>query len=64
MLEEGVVPGQILTANDGFGPIPLLMTLEPLAKTGDSDKYSVKTYLELKVDRPNSCGVRKNVAYG
>jgi len=63
MLELGVVPGQVLTANDGFGPIPLLMTLEALAKTGDSDKYSVKCYLELKVDRPNSCGVRKNVAY-
>lgn len=55
-------PGTMLRANDGFGELPLMFSYEKLAKTGDSTKYQAKAYLELKVTRPNACGVRKNVA--
>lgn len=30
--------------------------IDSLAKTGDSIKFSVKSYLQLKVKRPNACG--------
>lgn len=53
---------QMVPANDGFGQIPLGFTYEKLAKTGDSDKAMVKSYLQQVCDRPNSCGVMKNVA--
>jgi len=49
-------------ANDGFGEFMLSLQYEMLAKTGDSDKAMVKCYLQLVCDRPNSCGVMKNVA--
>ena len=61
--EMGLVPGEMVTANDGFGPVPLMAVFEALAKTGDSQKYQAKTYIELCVSRPNACGLRKNVAY-
>ena len=48
---------------DGFDAIPLGMRVEALAKTGDADKAMLKIYTQLKVRRPNQCGVRKNVAY-
>ena len=48
--------------NDGVNEIPLGLRLEMLAKTGDAEKATMKTYLQLKVDRPNACGVRYNVA--
>jgi hypothetical protein len=51
-----------LFADDGFGTTPLGIRLEMLAKTGDSDKATMKTYLQLVCDRPNSCGVRSNCA--
>lgn len=50
-----------VTADDGFGPVPLGMDYEMLAKTGASDKAMISTTLQLVVDRPNTCGVRKNV---
>lgn len=53
---------QQIPADDGFGQLPLGLTYEALAKTGDADKAMVKTYLQLVVDKPNSCGCRKNVA--
>lgn len=61
------VPGmtdEILSVigNDGLGPLPLGFQLEMLAKTGDSDKAQMKSYLQLCVDRPNACGVRFNIA--
>lgn len=48
---------------DGFDAIPMGMRIEALAKTGDADKAMLKVYTQLKVKRPNQCGVRKNVAY-
>lgn len=51
-----------VVGNDGFGPLPLGFQLEMLAHTGDSDKAMVKSYLQLCVDRPNSCGKRLNIA--
>lgn len=47
--------------NDGFDDIPLGVRLEALAKTGDADKIMMKVYPQLRVQRPNQCGVRKNV---
>lgn len=53
--------GMTLQTSDGFGMTPLGMTYEPIAKLGDSKRAQCKTYLQLVVDQPNSCGVRKNV---
>jgi len=50
-------------AYDGFEEIPLGMRIEALARTGDADKAMIKVYPQLRVRRPNQCGVRKNVAY-
>lgn len=57
-----LVPGMQLSANDGFGEVPLMFDFEMLANTGDSKKAEIRTYIELCVKKPNSCGVRKNVA--
>lgn len=55
------VMSKVYTPDDGFGVVPLGMTYEKLAKSGDSDKAQVKTYVQLVVDRPNSCGMMLNV---
>ena len=60
--EMGLVPGEIVTANDGYGPVPLLAVIEGLAKSGDSQKAMIKTYYQIVCNRPNSCGCRKNIA--
>ncbi len=52
---------QIVPANDGFGDIPLGFVTERLAKSGDSEKAMMKSYVQLVVDRPNACGVMLNV---
>lgn len=57
----GLGPDMMLQANDGFGAIPLMVGYEMLAKTGDSAKAEAKVYCELRVRRPNSCGVRRFV---
>lgn len=54
-------PETMLTANDGFGEVPLLAAVKKLASTGDFQKYMAKVYCELRVTKPNACGVRKNV---
>lgn len=51
-----------MIADDGFGETPLGMRLEMLAKTGDSEQAMMKTYLQLVVDQPNSCGMRTGLA--
>lgn len=48
--------------DDGFGVVPLGFKYEMLAKSGASEKAEIVSTLQLKVDRPNSCGVRKNVS--
>lgn len=54
--------GMTMEANDGYGPVPLGIHCEGLAKNGDSDRFECLTNLQLVVERPNACGVRKNVA--
>lgn len=61
-LMPGLAPGMMLSANDGFGALPLMFQYEMLATTGDSKKAEVRLYAELKVAKPNAFGVRKNVA--
>lgn len=41
--------------------VPLAMQFVPLAKAGNSSKAMVRCQLQLVVDRPNACGVRKNL---
>ncbi len=51
-----------VTADDGFGQVPLGMSYEMLAKTGPSEKAEILATTQLVVKRPNKCGARKNVA--
>ena len=53
---------QAVSAEDGFGAFPMGMNLERLAKNGDSERYMMKTYVQLVVRRPNAFGKRLNVA--
>lgn len=54
-------PDMMLTANDGFGSVPLMFNYDLLAKSGDSAKAQVKLYTELQVKKPVSCGMRRFV---
>lgn len=47
---------------DGVDQIPLGLRMEGLAKTGDADKVTMMVYPQLRVKRPNMCGVRKNIS--
>ena len=65
VLPDANVPFEILDAvqaDDGFGSVPLDMTFEPLAKNGPATRGEVLSTVQLKVERPNTCGVRKNVS--
>jgi len=53
---------QMVQADDGFGSVPMSFKYERLAKNGPSERAEVLATCQLKVDRPNTCGVRKNVA--
>lgn len=48
-------------ADDGFGQVPLMFKYEKLAKLGASERAEITSTAQLIVDRPNACGVRKNV---
>lgn len=64
-LPDSAIPAEIRdypSADDGYGPVPLDMTYELLSKTGPSSKAECRVTCGLVVTRPNSCGVRKNVA--
>ena len=64
-LPDADVPHEILdavTADDGYGGLPLDMSYEPLAKNGPSSRGEVLTTVQLVVEKPKACGVRKNVA--
>lgn len=54
-------PDMMLTANDGFGSVPLMFNYDLLAKSGDSAKAQVKLYTELQVKKPVACGMRRFV---
>lgn len=53
---------QNIQANDGFGNIPLAFAYSKLAKTGSTEKAIVDAQIQLEVERPNACGVRRNIA--
>jgi hypothetical protein len=57
-----LLPGTMLSANDGFGELPLMASFEMLATTGDSKKGEARVYTQLAVKKPCAFGVRKNVA--
>ncbi len=54
---SGLPQGETV-ADDGFGPVPLGMTYEMLAKTSTGEKAIVRASVQIKVDRPNTCGTR------
>lgn len=56
-----VEPEMMLQANDGFGEVPLLAAVVKLAKIGDASRFMSKAYVELRVKKPRSCGVRRFV---
>lgn len=55
---EETLPEQLIemSADDGYGPIPLGMYLKRIATLGASSRFSLQSYLQLAVDKPNSCG--------
>lgn len=64
-LPDARVPDEVLNAttpDDGYGSVPLDMVFEPLAKNGPSSRGESLATVQLVVERPNACGVRKNVA--
>lgn len=54
--------GGVETPDDGFGPVPLGMKFDMLAKTGASEKAQVLWTGNVVVARPNTCGKRTNIA--
>ncbi len=58
LLEMGVELG----LDDGYGQIPLGCQWQQIAKLGASERYQGVVNCALRVGRPNSGGVRKNVA--
>lgn len=46
---------------DGYRELPLGIVFEMLAKTGAAEKAMGRSTLQLKVKRPNACGVRRNI---
>jgi hypothetical protein len=63
-LPSADVPGEAseqVQADDGFGLVPLGLSFEKLAKLGASSRAEILATVQLKVDRPNSCGTRLNV---
>lgn len=53
---------QQVQADDGYGSVPLGFSYSMLAKLGPADRAQVLAQMQLVVDKPSSCGVRKNVA--
>lgn len=63
-LPSADVPGEAveeIQADDGFGTVPLGFSFEKLAKMGASSRAEILATVQLKIERPNSCGVRLNV---
>ncbi len=53
--------GASISADDGFGAVPLGMKYEMLAKTGPSEKAEILWTGNLVVKRPNACAKRVHV---
>ena len=63
-----VDPGMAVTPSkddkgltDGVVDTGINAKVEPLAKTGDSNKFQLVSYLQLQVRRPNTCGVLEDI---
>ena len=50
-----------MLTDEKMTPSGMTARLEALAKTGDADKFTVKVYPQLKVDRPNAHGVIEDI---
>jgi hypothetical protein len=64
-LPDSEVPLEIqdaVPATDGYGSVPLDMKFHPLAEVGPAKRAEVLANCQLVVEKPKSCGVRKNVA--
>jgi hypothetical protein len=62
--QPSMVAGEVsqdVELNDGFGPIPLGAKFRVLGRTGSFAMASAQTFTQLVCDKPNSCGIRKNV---
>jgi hypothetical protein len=53
---------QMVDLDDGYGAFPLGMKTYPIARVGARRKVSTQVFLNLVVEKPNACGIRKNVA--
>jgi len=58
-----LVPDELITeelvqmdADDGLGAIPLGMYLKRIATLGASSRFSLQSYLQVVVEKPNACG--------
>lgn len=62
--DQAAMAGQMMQVepDDGFGVVPLGFRYDKLAKLGASERAQITATTQLVVDRPNSCGIRKNVA--
>jgi len=58
---EGMSIGMDEQLEDGYGPLPLGARLKYLAATGSAEKATLQCFVQMAVDRPNACGLRKNV---
>lgn len=59
---EGYDIANLAAMNDGFNEIPLGLRLKALPVASDSDQAMMFLFPQLRVTRPNACGVRKNIA--
>jgi hypothetical protein len=59
--QDDATIGQNTELDDGHGPIPLGARFKKLATTGSAEKATLQAFAQLVVERPNACGLRKNV---
>jgi len=59
IITEGMLAAN---ADDGYGPLPLGLNIYPLARTGAARKFTAEVQLNLVVEKPTACGVRKHLA--
>jgi len=52
---------QDLELNDGFGAVPLAAKFYILGRTGAYRKATAQNFTQIVVDKPNACGIRKNI---
>lgn len=52
----------VMQLADSAGDLGAQMAVRPLARTGAAAKVTASVQMQLVVEKPNACGVRKNVA--